>query len=126
MGLLLALYLQTMLHTAEKPVCFVKRQHFVARKKIQLTEGSQGLEHARFLQECIVRSMDKLQCLHYELDFANTTAAEFDIARERVRANDVALDARLEVRELIRGISRSAPWRTEGWMLQSACVGRPT
>src|SRR5438094_68552 len=108
MGLLLALYLQTMLHAAEKPVRFVERQHFVARKKIQLTECSQRLEHARFLQECMVRSMNELQCLHYELDFANTTTAEFDIALELVRSNDVALDAALDVGDPIeemRGVA---------------------
>src|SRR5436189_248547 len=53
-----------MLNAAEKPICFVECQHFIAWKKIQLTKCSQGFEHTRFLQERMMRSVDELQRLH--------------------------------------------------------------
>src|SRR5580704_1005735 len=38
--LLFGLYLQTMLHAAEKSVSIIASEHFLARKKIQLTKRS--------------------------------------------------------------------------------------
>ena len=109
MRLLLGLYLQTMLHTAEKPVCVVESQHFVARKKVQLTKRSQRFEHIRLLQERMTRSMDKLKRLHDEFDFPNATAPKFYVAFQLVRSHDVAFDAPLDTGDFIQQIGRHAP-----------------
>ena len=73
--LLFGLDLQPMLDTAEKPICLVERQHFTARQQVQFTKGSQGSEHTRFLQEWMMRAVDKLKCLDDEFDFANAAAS---------------------------------------------------
>src|SRR4030095_1928607 len=100
-GLLFGLDLQTMLHTAEEPVSVIQNQHFLARKKIQLAQRSQRLEHCWFLQERMTRSVDKLQGLHDEFDLANTATSKFHVAFQFVRAHDVALDAPFDTGDFI-------------------------
>src|SRR5437899_5952568 len=102
-----------MLNTPEKPICLVERQHFIARKKIQLTKTAQRFERARFLQERMACPVDKLKCLHDKLDFANATTAEFDVAFKLVMSDDVALDPPLDVGNLIEQIGRRTLWINE-------------
>src|SRR5512138_3080291 len=103
-----------MLYTTKKPVSVIQSQHFLARKKIQLAQRSQCLEHACFLQERMTRSMNKLQSLHDEFDLANTAASKFHVPVQLVLADDVALDAPLDAGDLIQQIRRRAPGVNKG------------
>src|SRR4029453_10823137 len=62
--LLFGLDLQTMLDRAEKPIFLVRGYHFTPRQQVQFTKSSQGSEHTGFLQEWMLRAVDKLKCLH--------------------------------------------------------------
>src|SRR4029453_12369413 len=104
--LLFGLDLQTMLDTAEKPICLVERQHFTPRQQVQFTKSSQGSEHTGFLQEWMLRAVDKLKCLHDEFDLANAAPSQLDVALEIVGSDHVALDASLDVGDLIEQIGR--------------------
>src|SRR6266511_4015013 len=97
-----------MLDTAEKPICLVERQHFTARQQVQFTKSSQGSEHTGFLQEWMLRAVDKLECLHDEFDLANAAASKLHVALQLVGSNHVALDASLDVGDLIEQIGRGA------------------
>src|SRR5438552_18688404 len=97
-----------MLDAAEKSIRVIKSQNFLAREKMQLTQCSQRLEHTRFLQERMLRSVDELQRLHDEFDFANAADTELDVALELVRSNYIALDAALDVGDLLEQIGRCA------------------
>src|SRR5207248_4918164 len=108
MRLLFGLYLQTMLDAAEKSVSIIAGQHFLARKKIQLTKSSQRFEHTRFLQEWMTRSVDKLQSLHDEFDLANASAAKFHVAFQIFCADYVALDAPLDTSDFVPQVGRRA------------------
>ena len=46
------------------------------------------------------RSMNELQGLHDKLDLADAAAAEFHVAMQVLRANNIALNALLDVRDL--------------------------
>ena len=48
-----------------------------------------------------MRAVDELKRLHDKLDLANATRAKFDVALKIVRADYVALDASLDVGNLI-------------------------
>ena len=124
MSLLLSFDLQTMLNTPEKPICLVERQHFIAWKKIQLTKTAQRFERARFLQERMARPVDKLKCLHDKLDFANATAAEFDVAFKLIVSDDVALDAPFDVGNLVEQIGRRTLRINERLMLPQEFVSQ--
>src|SRR6266568_1832778 len=113
-----------MLNTPEKPICLVERQHLLARKKIQLTKAAQRFERTRFLQERMARPMDKLKCLHDKLDFANATAAEFDVAFKLIVSDDVALDASLDVGDLVEQIGRRTLRINERLMLPQEFVSQ--
>src|SRR6266567_3721424 len=113
-----------MLHAAEKSVSNIASQHFLARKKIQLTKRSERLEHTWFLQERMSRSVDKLQGLHDEFDLANSAASKFHIAFELVRADDVALDAPFDTGDLIQQIGRCAPGINKRLMLPQEFVSQ--
>src|SRR5438045_9228169 len=84
MRLLFGLYLQTMLHAAKKSVSVIAGQHFLARKKIQLTKRSQRFADPEFLHEWLTRSMDQLQRLHDEFDLPHPTASDFHFAFPRI------------------------------------------
>src|SRR5437868_10618263 len=122
--LLLRLDLQTMLYPAEKPVGVVQRQHLRARKKVQFTKRSQRLEHAWFLQERMTRSMDQLQRLHDEFDVANAAASEFYVALQLFGSDNVALDAVLDICNLIQQIVRRALGIDERLMLPEEFVSQ--
>ena len=124
MALLLSFDLQTMLNAPEKPIRLVERQHFIVRKKIQLAKTPQRFKHARFLQERMARPVDELKCLHHELDFANATAAEFDVAFKLVWSDHVALDASLDVGNLIEQIGGRALWINKRLMLPQEFISQ--
>src|SRR4029453_11805415 len=113
-----------MLHTAEEPVSVIQNQHFLARKKIQLAQRSQRLEHCWFLQERMTRSVDKLQGLHDEFDLANTATSKFHVAFQFVRAHDVALDAPFDTGDFIQQIRRRAFGVNKRMMLPQKFVGQ--
>ena len=75
----------------------------------------------------MTRSVDKLQCLHDEFDFANTTASKFHITLELVRADYVALgpiyETKLKAMKWApQGLSRLAEWRARiGCPLVAIC-----
>ena len=60
--------------------------------------------------------MDKLQRLHDELDVANAAAPKFYVAIQLFRPNQIALDAVLDVRNLLEQIRRWTPWVDERLM----------
>ena len=120
--LLFGLDLQAMLDAAEKSIRVIKSQNFLAREKMQLTQCSQRLEHTRFLQERMLRSVDELQRLHDEFDFANAADTELDVALEFVRSNYIALDAALDVGDLLEQIGRCALRINERLMLPQEFV----
>src|SRR6266567_2484807 len=126
MRLLLCLYLQTMLHAAEKPVSVVEGQHFIAWKNIQLTKRSQRFEHVRLLQERLTRSMNKLKRLHDEFDFPNAAAPKFYVAFQLVRSHHGAFDAPLDTGDLIQQIGRHAPGVNKRLMLPQKLVSQLT
>src|SRR4029077_112126 len=68
-----------MLDAPKKPILFVQFNDFIGRKKVQLMKRSQRFQHARFLQEGMVRAVNKLKRLHYKFDLANTTGAQLDV-----------------------------------------------
>src|SRR4029077_2653568 len=65
----------------------------------------------------ITRAMDKLQRLHDELDVANAAASKFYVALQLFRPNYVALDAVLDVRNLLEQIRRCT-FRVDEWLMQ--------
>src|SRR6476661_7062275 len=54
------------------------------------------------------RSIDELQRLHDEFDFANAADAKLDVAMELVRSNYVAFNAALDVCDLFEQIRSRA------------------
>src|SRR6266480_6194012 len=124
MRLLFGFDLQTVLYPTEKPIGVIASQYFISRKKVQLAQGPQRLEHACFLQERMTRSVDQLQGLHDEFDFANTTASKFYVAFELVRADDVALDTPLDAGDFIQQIRRRAFGINERLMLPQEFVSQ--
>jgi len=115
--LLFGLDLQAMLDAAEKSIRVIKSQNFLAREKMQLTQCSQRLEHTRFLQERMLRSVDELQRLHDEFDFATAADTELVVALDFVRSNYIALDAAIDVGDLLEEIGRRALWINKRLML---------
>ena len=105
-GLLFGFDLQAVFNAAEESIRIIQRQNFIAREQIQFSQCAERLEHTRFLQKRITRAMDKLQRLHDELDVANAAAPKFYVALQLFRPNHVALDAVLDVRNLLEQIRR--------------------
>src|SRR5262249_19775361 len=105
-GLLFGLDLQTMLDAAQKSIRAIKCQDFLVREKIQFTQRTQRLEHARFLEERMPGSIDELQCLHNEFDFANAADAKLDVAVKLLLSHYIAFDAALNVSDLLEQIGR--------------------
>ena len=106
-----------MLNAPEKPVCVVECQHFIVRKEIQLTECAQSFEHARFLEERMTRTVNELKRRHDEFDFANAANTKFDVALELVGSHHVALNAPLDIGDLVEQIGRGAPGINKRLML---------
>ena len=126
MRLLFGFDLQTVLYPTEKPIGVIASQYFISRKKVQLAQGPQRLEHACFLQERMTRPVDQLQGLHDEFDFANTTASKLYVAFELVRADDVTLDTPLDAGDFIQQIGRRAFGINERLMLPQEFVSQFT
>src|SRR4029077_16183731 len=116
-GLLFGFDLQAVLNAAEEAIRIIQRQNFIVREQIQFSQCAERLEHTRFLQKRITRAMDKLQRLHDELDVANAAASKFYVALQLFRPNYVALDAVLDVRNLLEQIRRCT-FRVDEWLMQ--------
>src|SRR5437879_13697091 len=97
-----------MLDAAQKPIRVIEGQNFLVREKIQLTQCLERLEHARFLKERMPRSIDELQCLHDEFDFANAADAKLDVTMELIRSDYVTFDPAFAVGDLLEQIGRPA------------------
>src|SRR6202171_6315652 len=111
-----------MLDAPKKPICFVQFYDFIARKKVQLMKGSQRFQHARFLQEGVVGSVNELQCLHDKFDLANPAGANLDVAAEILLSHDIALDAPLDAGDLVEQIGRGTARINERLMLPQEFV----
>ena len=115
-GLLFGFDLQAVFNATEESICIIERQNLIVRKQIQFSQCAERLEHTRFLQKRITRAMDQLERLHDELDVANAAAPKFYVALQLFRPNHVALDAVLDVRNLIEQIWRCTLWVDERLM----------
>jgi len=76
------------------------------------------------LQESVTRAMDKLECLHDELDFANSTATKLDVMLQLVRAHNVALDPPLDARDFVEKIRCWATRVNKGLVLSQKFVSQ--
>ncbi len=103
-GLLLGFNLQTVLGAAEEAIRAVKIDNFIGWNQFELGEAPERLQCARFLQERVPRSVNKLQGLHNELDFANPAAAEFDVAFQILLSDNIAFDPSFDVGDLFEQI----------------------
>ncbi len=72
----------------------------------------------------MVRPVDELKCLHHELDFANAAAAELDVAFKLVWSDHIALDASLDVGNLIEQIGGRALWINKRLMLPQEFISQ--
>src|SRR5438094_10032422 len=72
----------------------------------------------------MMRPVDKLKCLHDKLDFANATPAEFDVAFKLIVSDDIALDASLDVGDLVEQIGWRATRINERLMLPQGFVSQ--
>ena len=106
MGLLLSFNLQTMLGPAEKPIRAIKIDNFISRNQFELGQTLERLQCAWLLQEGVPRSVDKLQRLYNEFDFANTTAAKFDVPLQFALSDDIAFDSPFDIGDLVQQIRR--------------------
>src|SRR5689334_14170760 len=106
-----------MLNAPEKPIRFVQLYDFIARKKLQFMKSSQRLQQARLLQEGMARAVNELKRLDNEFDFANATGAKFDVAAEVLLSHDIALDASLDVSDLVEQVGRGTARINERLML---------
>ena len=68
--------------------------------------------------------MNELQCLNYELDFADSPAAEFQVALHCVRSNHIALDSSFDFCNFVEQIWRWTTRINEGLMLAKKFVGQ--
>src|SRR5947208_16953798 len=74
----------------------------------------------------MTRTMDQLQRLHDGVDVANAAAPESYVALELFCSNNVALDAKLDARNLIQQIGVGALWVNERLMLPQEFVSELT
>src|SRR6266542_4404448 len=70
------------------------------------------------------RSVDKLQGLHDEFDFANTAAPKFHVAFQLVLADDVAFNTPLDTGNFVQQIGRGALGINERLMLPQEFVSQ--
>src|SRR5205823_11455435 len=68
------------------------------------------------------RSVDELQCLHDQFDFANAADAELDVTLELVPANYITFNAEFDIGDLIEQIGGCALWINERLMLPQEFV----
>ena len=106
MGLLLSFNLQTMLGPAEKPIRAIKIDNFISRNQFELGDTLERLQCAWLLQKGVPRSVDKLQRLHNEFNFANTTATKFNIPLQFALSYDIPLDSSFDIGDLVQQIRR--------------------
>src|SRR5438309_4732995 len=113
-----------MLDAPKKPIPFVQFHDFIARKKVQLMKASQRFQHARFLQEGVARPVNELKRLHDKFDLANAAGAKLDVAAEILLSHDIALDASLDVGDLVEQIGRGTAWINKRLMLTQEFVSK--
>src|SRR5438270_751238 len=113
-----------MLDAAKKPIPFVQFHDFIARKKVQLMKASQRFQHARFLQEGVARPVNELKRLHDKFDLANAAGAKLDVAAEILLSHDIALDASLDVGDLVEQIGRGTARINKRLMLPQEFVSK--
>ena len=64
------------------------------------------LQGIRLLQKCVSRTVDELECLHDEFNFADPTTAEFHIPAEPALSDNIAFDPSFNMGNLIQQIGR--------------------
>src|SRR5437870_11433047 len=106
MGLLLSFNLQTMLCPAKKPISAIKVDNFISRNQFELGETLERLQCAWLLQKGMPRSVDKLERLHNEFDFANSAAAKLDVALQFILPDDIAFNSSFDIGDLVQQIGR--------------------
>src|ERR1700681_2395405 len=113
-----------MLDAPKKPIRFVEFYDFIGRQKVQLMKSAQRFQHARFLQEGVVRPVNELKRLHNKFDLANATGAKLDVASEILLSHDIALDASLDAGDLVEQIGRGTARINERLMLPQEFVSK--
>src|SRR5438309_4913079 len=113
-----------MLDAPKKPIPFVQFHDFIARKKVQLMQGAQRFQHARFLQEGVARPVNELKGLHDKFDLANAAGAKLDVAAEILPSHDIALDASLDAGDLVEQIGRGTARINERLMLPQEFISK--
>src|SRR5213080_4413262 len=71
-----------------------------------------------------MRAVDELKGLHHEFDLANAAPAKFDVTLKLVRSDNVALNASLDVGDLVEQIGCRAPRINERLMLSEEFVSQ--
>src|SRR5437868_7507016 len=124
MRLLCRFDLQSMLDQTQKAITAIQIENFFPRDDFKPRKRSQCAERTRLLEESVTASMDELQRLHHEFDFANATATELQIALHRVRPGDLAFNPALDGGDLVEQIRGRTPRINERLMLPQKLVSQ--
>src|SRR4029077_1267398 len=81
-------------------------------------------QHARFLQEGVVRPVNELKRLHNKFDLPNATRAKLDVAAEIILSHDIALDASFDAGDLVEQIGRGTARINERLMLPQEFISK--
>ena len=122
-GLLFRFDLQPVFDAPEEAVACFQGASFTARDQFQLRQDRERLQSARFLQERVPRSVQKLERLHDKFDLANPAGAQFDVPLDVFVPDDVALDPSFDRGDFVEQIRRRALGINERLMLAEKFVG---
>src|SRR5256885_2695664 len=111
-----------MFHRSQKSISPVKVDNLVVRNELKSEERTQRIQGAGFLQENMSPAMNELKCLDDEFNFANSAAAELQIAINCIRPRHIAFDSSLDARDLVQQSRRWAPRINKGLMLTKKFV----
>src|SRR5690242_20645031 len=121
MGLLLGFDLQPVLHLPKQTVSAIKVDNFGLRNQFQASQRTKRVQGICFLEKRMPAAVNKLQCLHHKLDFADPAASQLYVTLEF--GAYVVFDPALDLRNFVEQIRRRTSRINEGLMLAQKLVG---
>src|SRR5687768_3963626 len=111
-----------MLDPPKEAVAVFQDASFAPGEELEVRQDGQSLQRAGFLKKRVARPVEKLQRLHDELNLANPARTQLHIASDIFVADNVALDAPFDSRDLLEHVRRRTLRKNKRLMLAEKFV----